>query len=436
MTLPKDFIEKYQEILGAQAQEFLASFEQEPVSAFRTNPLKKAQKVFPESIPRVPWGHYGKISGKSADHVTGLVYSQEPAAQMVAQIAAPQKGMRVLDLAAAPGGKTTHLLSYLGNTGLLVSNEISKKRSKILVENVERFGAQNVLVTNESPQRLAKTFRDYFDLIVLDAPCSGEGMFRKDPDASRYWHKNYPAECASLQREILVEAMKMLVPGGRLVYSTCTWSPEENEMVVSWLLETYDTLDLIPIRKINGMVDGIGIPEVARMYPHLFKGEGQFIAHLQDGRQLSAKRNKIKSATSRLSQEQKRLWQDFSKDNLITEPSGTLQTFGDELYCLPAELPDVSKLRIARNGLHLGTFKKKRFEPSFALGLALTSDQVKRSVALTDQQFRSYVSGNPLALNVTYLNGWYQLLVDGNGVGFAKIVGSTIKNFFPKGLRF
>lgn len=258
MNFPHGFKEKYQHLLGEDAAAFFATFDQEAVAAFRTNPLKEAQKVFDDPIPNTPWGHYGKVSGKSIEHATGLVYSQEPAAQIVAQVAQPKPGMKVLDLAAAPGGKTTQLLSYLDNQRLLVSNEIHKGRSKILVENVERFGARNVLVTNESADRLAKVFSGFFDLIVLDAPCSGEGMFRKQPDAMDYWSVEYPRECSLLQREILEDAVKMLVQGGSLVYSTCTWAPEENEEIVSWLLENYD-LELETIEKINGMQKALTI---------------------------------------------------------------------------------------------------------------------------------------------------------------------------------
>lgn len=434
MLLPEKFIDKYQRILGLEAADFLASFDQEAVSAFRVNPLKKVQQTFPDPIPDTPWGHYGKVSGKSAEHVSGLVYSQEPAAQMVAQVAAPEKGMRVLDLAAAPGGKSTHLLSYLANTGVLVSNEISNKRSKILVENIERFGARNVVVTNESADRLAKAFKNYFDLIVFDGPCSGEGMFRKDPAATQYWDSDYPAKCAALQKEILLDAMKMLAPGGTLVYSTCTWSPEENEEVVQWLLDEYDTLELVDIPKINGMVEGINMPEVARMYPHHFKGEGQFVAKLKDRREKET--IKVKSAKSNLTKEQIKLWQDFAVKHLKVTLDGLLQTFGDQLYLLPNGLPDLSKLKIARNGLHLGTFKKKRFEPSFALGLALTSDDIEQSLEIDIEQFNLYVSGNVVPLSEQVANGWYQVLVNGNGIGFAKVAGNTLKNYFPKGLRF
>ena len=433
MNFPNGFKEKYQHLLGEDAAAFFATFDQEAVAAFRTNPLKEAQKVFDDPIPNTPWGHYGKVSGKSIEHATGLVYSQEPAAQIVAQVAQPKPGMKVLDLAAAPGGKTTQLLSYLDNQGLLVSNEIHKGRSKILVENVERFGARNVLVTNESADRLAKVFSGFFDLIVLDAPCSGEGMFRKQPDAMDYWSVEYPRECSLLQREILEDALKMLVPGGSLVYSTCTWAPEENEEIVSWLLENYD-LELEMIEKINGMVEGIDYPETARMYPHRFKGEGQFVAkfhYLGENRPT-----KVPSKKDQLSAEQKKLWQEFAKKHLKVTLEGVLETFGDELYLVPLGLPDLRKVKIARNGLHLGTFKKNRFEPSFALGLALRPSEVRDSVAITPEDFVHYVAGETIQLKESHPNGWYQVVIEGNGLGFAKVTGQTLKNFYPKGLRF
>jgi len=433
MRFPTGFEEKYQRLLGKEAASFFSTFDQEPISAFRTNPLKEGQLTFSNPIPETNWGHYGKVSGKSPEHVTGLIYSQEPAAQMVAQVAHPHEGMRVLDLAAAPGGKSTHLLSYLNNTGLLVSNEINNKRSKILVENIERFGARNVLVTNESAERLAKVFSSFFDLIVLDAPCSGEGMFRKQPDAMDYWSLDYPAQCATLQREILEDAVKMLANGGELVYSTCTWAPEENEEIVAWLLDEFP-LELVDIPKLNGMTPGIDYPETARMYPHHFKGEGQFVAKFRFVGEH--KLPKLKPARSNLTADQRSLWQIFQKEHLKVELKGDLQTFGDQLYLLPLGLPDLSKVKIARNGLHLGTFKKKRFEPSFALGLALQPSEVRNKLELSQQDFEVYVGGETLQIKESLPNGWYQLIIHGNGLGFAKLANQTLKNYFPKGLRF
>lgn len=433
MRFPTGFEEKYQRLLGKEAASFFSTFDQEPISAFRTNPLKEGRVTFSNPIPGTKWGYYGKVSGKSPEHVTGLIYSQEPVAQMVAQVAHPHEGMRVLDLAAAPGGKSTHLLSYLNNTGLLVSNEINNKRSKILVENIERFGARNVLVTNESAERLAKVFSSFFDLIVLDAPCSGEGMFRKQPDAMDYWSLDYPAQCATLQREILEDAVKMLANGGELVYSTCTWAPEENEEIVAWLLDEFP-LELVDIPKLNGMTPGIDYPETARMYPHHFKGEGQFVAKFRFVGEH--KLPKLKPARSNLTAGQRSLWQIFQKEHLKVELKGDLQTFGDQLYLLPLGLPDLSKVKIARNGLHLGTFKKKRFEPSFALGLALQPSEVKNKLELSQQDFEVYVGGETLQIKESLPNGWYQLIIHGNGLGFAKLANQTLKNYFPKGLRF
>ncbi|EHI69630.1 NOL1/NOP2/sun family protein [Streptococcus ictaluri 707-05] len=391
--------------------------------------------VYDQAIANTKWGYYGKVSGKSIEHVTGCVYSQEPAAQMVAQVAVPKKGNRVLDLAAAPGCKTTHLLSYLDNTGLLVSNEISKKRSKILVENVERFGAQNVVVINESAENLAKVFPEFFDTIVFDGLCSGEGMFRKDPEAIQYWHKDYPLECANLQKSILDQSLAMPKPGGELIYSTCTWSQEENEGVVNWLLENYSYLQLLDIPKINGMVEGIDMPQAARMYPHYHKGEGQFVAKLKDTRSPQVTKP-VKAQKSNLTREQLELWKAFEKNQLKEPLKGFLQTFGDHLYLLPDGLPSLKHLKIARNGLELGVFKKKRFEPSFALGLALNPEDVLEKITISEEDFSAYVSGNVVNLADSYPNGWYQVVIKGNGLGFAKIVGKTLKNSFPKGLRF
>ena len=225
----------------------------------------------------------------------------------------------------------------------------------------------------------------------------------------------------------------MLATGGQLVYSTCTWAPEENEEIVAWLLENFP-LELLEIPKINGMVAGIDFPETARMYPHHFKGEGQFVAKFCFTGSQSAK--KIKPAKNKLTAEQRKLWQDFQKKHLKIELEGHLDTFGDNLYLLPAGLPDMAKLKIARNGLHLGEFKKNRFEPSFALGLALRPSEVVSALEIDDEAFSKYVAGETVQLSQNYPNGWYQVLAQGNGLGFAKITGNTLKNYFPKGLRF
>lgn len=423
MKLPLEFIEKYKAILGADFEKFSQTFDEPALSAFRINPQKEIKPVA-KKFEGSDFGYYGKISGKSKEFLVGEVYSQEPAAQMVGQIARPEKGWRVLDLCAAPGGKSSHLLSYLGQTGLLVANEISTKRSKILVENLERWGSRNSLILNEQPDRLSVVFPAFFDLIVVDAPCSGEGMFRKDPEAMSYWSPAYVAECAERQKEILTSAMKMLSPSGILVYSSCTWSPEEDEEIVAWLLENYPELELEYEKK---------------YWPFEFTGEGQFVARLrsrkEQGEKTSKSSRKAKSLKSNLSPEQVKLWQEFYSKNLMLPLEGRLQVFGDSLFLLPEALPDLSKLRIARNGLHLGLFKKNRFEPSYTLGLALNKHEARLEVELTDEEVIAFAQGHPIQKDRGLANGWTHLLSDGHGFGFAKSVAGVLKNNYPKGLR-
>ena len=312
MKLPTAFIEKYRQLLGDEADAFLASFDQPSCSGFRINPLKNGQptatiKTAQGKIEYVADGWFGKVDGKSLDHTAGWVYSQEPSAMYVGEVVDPKPGERVLDSCAAPGGKSTHLIAKMHDEGLLVANEIFRKRANILAENLERWGAKHAIVMNESPAELEKQFPQFFDRILVDAPCSGEGMFRKEPAGIEYWTPDYPSECANRQQKILSSAMKMLKPGGTLVYSTCTFAPEEDEQNAAWLLDNYD-LTMEPIQKYPGMDDGRpewgnGNPELTkavRLFPHHLKGEGHFIAKFRlqgdlsetAGSKPSAKKNK------------------------------------------------------------------------------------------------------------------------------------------------
>ena len=454
MQLPTDFIQKYQELLQEQAPAFLESLQGDVQKGFRLNPLKQnyqeVQFDLSKPVAYVPTGYYGEVSGKTIEHQAGYVYSQDLSAMYVAEVCAPQPGDKVLDLCAAPGGKTTHLAGLLKQSGLLVSNEINRKRASILAENVERIGAKNVIILNETPAKLASQFPEYFDKIVVDAPCSGEGMFRKDPNAINYWTKDYPATCALRQKEILQEALKMLRPGGQLVYSTCTFAPEEDEQIIAWLLKQYPTLEILPIQKFTGMDDGR--PEFAdnnptltntlRLMPHHFKGEGHFIAKLQDTRAQSEtivnNNKKKRSAKQQLSSEQYQLWQEFCQNTLVDFPTSIhqLKCYGDHLYLYQPEWPDLSKLKFMRPGLLLGTFKKKRFEPSYALALALQPQQVKNVLEVTSEQWQAYVAGNVVSLDKQVANGWYLLTCHKKPFSFGKVVYPQVKNFFPKALRF
>ncbi|MBU9787955.1 RsmF rRNA methyltransferase first C-terminal domain-containing protein [Lentilactobacillus sp. IMAU92037] len=452
MDLPTDFINKYQKLMGKpEADKFIASFSEPANHGFRLNPLKN---VKPKDLDyRYPtdhcqFGYRGTVSGKSVGHQAGAVYSQEPSAMYVGEVAHPQLNEKVLDLCAAPGGKTTHLGSYLQNAGLLIANEIDSKRAKVLVENVERFSFTNTIVTNTNPDALAEKLPGYFDRLLVDAPCSGEGMFRKDPEAVQYWNKDYPTECATRQRTILAAAVKNLRPGGELIYSTCTFAPEEDEQIISWLVTNYD-FEILPVKKFPGMDSGIpewadgneALRNCVRIFPHHFKGEGHFIAKLRKlgnpvNQETRDRPAKISRNISDLSRDQQQLWQAFKKETLNSASFGRLVSFKDDLYAVPEITPNLDGIKIVRLGLKLGTFKKKRFEPSYALALALKPSELKHTININDEDWAKYVHGDTFQVDRELMKGWYQIVCEDLPVGFVKVVNGTAKNFFPKGLRF
>lgn len=461
MNLPTAFVEKYQRLMGAaEAGQFIAALEDgQPVSGFRANPLKPGMpqatiKAATGQVPGVASGYYGQVDGKSVDHVTGWVYSQEPSAMNVATALAPQQGERVLDLCAAPGGKSTQLVAMMKNQGLLVANEIFTKRAKVLAENLERWGATNAVVVNESPATLEQQFPQFFDRILVDAPCSGEGMFRKDPAGIQYWNPDYPRECANRQQQILKSAMKMLKPGGTLVYSTCTFAPEEDEQNAAWLLREYPDLQICELPQQDGMDTGRpqwadGNPQLAkaiRLFPHHYHGEGHFIVKFrlagddQPTVNTRAKKRKKKGRKRQndnvVSKKEVAEWESWARAVIPDFAAGKLIKFGEQLYSIPDGIGSLAGLHVMRPGLHLGTLKKNRFEPSLALALSLSKYDQYRYLDITHDQWRQYVHGDTLTVSGSHDNGWYLLVAEGHPCGFGKLVGQTVKNFFPKGLRF
>lgn len=444
MKLPKEFCQKYQKLMGDHAEAFLKSFDREPTQGFRINPLKAhtpIEEKLDDPIPWAKWGYYGKVRGRTVDHQSGAVYDQEPSAMYVGTVVDPKPGEKVLDLCAAPGSKTTYLASLMNNQGLLVANEIIPKRAKVLASNLERFGVTNALTLNEPPHKMTKSFKRYFDKILVDAPCSGEGMFRKNPEAIKYCSLDYPKKCAERQRKILNQAVKMLKPGGTLVYSTCTFAPEEDEQVIAWLLDNYD-FKTVPVKKYPGMLGGQPqwanhnpeLKNAVRIFPNRVKGEGHFIAKLQKGTQGSPK--KIKTQRSNVPHRDRDLWNQFAKKDLVDFQPKNLIEFGRQLYAYNPDIPNLKKLQVVSPGLHLGTLKKNRFEPSYALALALHPDQVKHHVTISIDEWKKYVHGDTLPVDPKLPKGWYQLICWKQPIAFGKVVQGTIKNFFPKGLRF
>lgn len=455
MQLPDAFKDKYRRLMGtAEANALFDAMNGQAVSGWRANPLKVGLPQLAnesEAVPGVENGYFGKVDGHSLDHVTGWVYSQEPSAMNVGQVLAPQPGERVLDLCAAPGGKSTQIVALMKNKGLLVANEIFRKRAKILAENLERWGAKNTLVTNESPDKLEKRFAHYFDRVLVDAPCSGEGMFRKEPAGIEYWNPDYPAECANRQRKILVSAMNMLKPGGVLVYSTCTFAPEEDEQNAAWLLTTYQGLRIETVQKVAGMDDGRPewadgnqeLKKAIRIFPHHYRGEGHFIARfrLANTGAVTAKkykrRNKRQNKSNAVGRDERQYFAQWTDKVMPDYQVNKLVKLGAQLYDLPNGIDTIDDLKVISPGLHLGTLKKRRFEPSLALALASNGSDVKRKLEITEDQWRHYVHGETIKINdVTGGNGWYLLICNQHSCGFGKLVGTTLKNFFPKGLRF
>ena len=454
LKLPQDFIEKYQTLLGDEAEAFFKSLYEDVQKGFRVNSLKPhADHLQIDTLHPIPFiedGYYGTVSGRSLAHQAGYVYSQDISAMYVGQVVDAQPGETVLDLCAAPGGKSTHIAQQLNNQGLLVSNEINHKRASILVENLERFGAKNVIILNEDPAHIAQNLKYRFDKVVVDAPCSGEGMFRKDHNAIKYWHRDYPAECAARQRKILADALQTLKPGGELIYSTCTFSPEEDEQIVSWLLTTYPELELIEIPKFEGMDAGQpdfadGNPELTktvRLMPHHFKGEGQFVAKLHLNGQLQkvkTKKKNRKQNQSQLTADQFELWQqtiNHITDEWADVKRSNFKVFNNHLYYFDRNWPDIFAMKYMRPGLYLGEFKKKRFEPSYNLALTLNPDEGTTKVELSMDQWEKYMHGETVTLSNPGSNGWTLLTCEGVGFAFGKVVGSTGKNCMPTGLRF
>jgi NOL1/NOP2/fmu family ribosome biogenesis protein/23S rRNA U2552 (ribose-2'-O)-methylase RlmE/FtsJ len=325
-------------------------------------------------------------------------------------------GERILDLCAAPGGKTTQIAAGMQGEGLLISNEIHTARAKILAENVERMGIRNAIVTNESPDRLAGLFLNYFDKIMVDAPCSGEGMFRKTPEARDEWSVENVMLCAKRQLEILNCAAEMLKAGGRIVYSTCTFSKEENEDVIEAFCEGHEEFQLIT---------------KGRLFPHKVQGEGHFYAVLEKQGTLQKSDVQKKEVSFKGYKD----CEEFIKQNIRCPLYGTVVNFGDTLNLLPPGAPSLQGMKVLRAGLQLGTLKKNRFEPSHALALALRPDEVMHVVNLSIDSPEIYDFINGETFEYQGEKGWYLICVEGYSIGWGKLAGGVMKNHYPKGLR-
>lgn len=517
--LPQQFLDRMKGMLGDEYDSFLAAYGQEPFQALRLNALKQrsegrnaaelsggAETMGHREGIKVPWAencYYYEPSaqpGKHPYHQAGVYYIQEPSAMAPAELLEVQPGERVLDLCAAPGGKSTQIAARLRGEGFLLCNEINASRAKILSENVERMGIVNAYVTNETPERLAEVFPEYFDKILVDAPCSGEGMFRKNELACEEWSPENVDMCAKRQDGILDCAARMLRLGGRMVYSTCTFAPAENEGSVSRFLERWPEFETVPIEKEafgtgncsgsreyleKGMHSGEPCPAAAasqskgladhdtardmlcledtlRLWPHRIKGEGHFAALLEKpgapeaGYRRYAANGLVTGVPEKELSEYRMFCQEvFGKKEI---PFGQNRKmcylrFGDNLYMVSDEMPSVKGLKVLRPGLHVGTLKKNRFEPSHGLALALSPDEVlrvwnlcyeenshsneegacRKEGSFDKREVSAYLKGETFPAEGE--KGWYLICVDGFGIGWGKLAGGLMKNHYPRGLR-
>lgn len=462
--LPEAFKEKMKNLLGAEYEPFLESYEKERVQGLRRNPLKVDKETFlkqmPFSLTEIPWAeegyYYGAEDrpGRHPYHDAGLYYIQEPSAMAVVGLLEPEPGDYVLDLCAAPGGKTTQIAGRLGGEGFLLSNEIHPARAKILSQNVERMGIKNCVVANETPERLAERFPAYFDKIVVDAPCSGEGMFRKDEAARTEWSPDHVAMCAERQARILDSAAAMLKGGGRMVYSTCTFSPEEDEMAVEHFLKAHPEFSIENRGRRTGLSSGrpewslskrSDLAETYRIWPHHTEGEGHYLAVLKKAENSGeTKKRELPNYWK-----DRTVWKEYERfcRELFAEPEQYLNRseyilFGDQLYLMPEGMTDLTGLKVVRPGLHMGTVKKNRFEPSHALALSMKEEEARLHLSLEGEggEVLRYLRGETLSVPegneaLKGRKGWVLVTVDGWSLGFVKLAGGILKNHYPKGLR-
>lgn len=450
MNLPIEFENRMKEMLGEEYEAFIGSYDEERAYGLRYNPLKINRQEFEKNVPsildRVPWaeeGYYYNPSmqpGKSSLHEAGAYYIQEPSAMSAAELLEVKPGEFVCDLCAAPGGKSTQIAGKLMGEGLLVTNEYYGSRAKILSQNIERMGVRNAVVLNEGTEKIADRFPEFFDKVMVDAPCSGEGMFRKDEVAINEWSPSQVIVCAERQGMILDNAAKIVKPGGAMVYSTCTFSIEENENAVKEFLERNKDFR-IEKPSIHEKLVAAGFEEnngMYRLWPHKLKGEGHFAVRfvkevLAEDEEASYKRKLVENIAKKADL---KYYEEFAASTLNIKLEGQIIMFGDSIYLLPEGMISLKGLKVERAGLKLGMNKKNRFEPDHALALALKIEDVKQVVntsSIDSSDIDKYIRGE--VIECPYNSGWTLVAVDGVSIGWGKASNESLKNHYPKGLR-
>lgn len=459
INLPEKFETKMKSLLQEEYDAYLQCYEEPRHYGLRVNTNKisveEFLKIAPWPLTPVPWisnGFYydgDSVSpSKHPYYFAGLYYLQEPSAMTPADRIPVNPGERVLDVCAAPGGKATELGAKLGGKGVLIANDISNSRARGLLKNLELFGIGNMMVISEEPGKLTEYFPEYFDKILIDAPCSGEGMFRKDKKMVRAWEEHGPEFFSRLQRSIITQAAEMLKPGGMILYSTCTFDPLENEQTVEYLLESCPEFEICPMKGYEGFCEGM--PEytktkseeykkTVRIFPHRMQGEGHYLALLKKGgtTEQVPEGKAVKSRQKKLPEE----LEVFLKDLAWETDKTRLDIREERVYYMPEGLPDLRGVRFLRSGLLLGEVKKNRFEPSQALAMCLKKEEYPRILdfSVADERVIKYLKGETLDVEDRTdrrEKGWYLVCVDGYPLGFGKLANQTLKNKYLPGWRW
>ena len=445
--LPERFLKRMSEMLGEEYPDFEKALSEPNVRAVRVNETKISVERFLSltelDVSPIPYAREGFIPsntkgiGKSPEHHAGMFYVQDPGAMATVKALDIQRGWRVLDACSAPGGKASQLATAIGDDGVLLANEYVPKRAKIIVSNFERLGIKNAVVTSLDTAKIGEMFEGYFNLVLCDAPCSGEGMFRKYDEALEEWSEDNVRLCAERQAQILNNLAPTVAEGGYLLYSTCTYSKEENEDTVAGFLASHPDFSLCPVREelISATADGLdGLLQARRFYPHLTPGEGQFIALMKKDGNLGILPTILYKENVKLpTKDELAVVTNFLKENLSATPSGRIIKWGEQLALIPHDLP-IPPYSVFMPGVMLGEVKKGNFFPHHQLFSAL-GDLFLRKENLTkdDQRVQKYLRGEEIDTDLP--GGWCAVLYEGVPLGGGKISGGKIKNHYPKGLR-
>ncbi len=457
LKLSEEYLNRMRDLLGEEEfSAYLKSFDEERLYGLRVNTAKVTPEAFPElvswdlkPVPWIPNGFYYEGTERPAKdpyYYAGLYYLQEPSAMTPAMLLPVKPGDRVLDLCGAPGGKSTELGVKLAGKGVLISNDISNSRAKALLKNLELWGISNICVTSETPDKLADVFGPWFDKILIDAPCSGEGMFRKDDDMVKSYEERGPEYYSEIQKEITDQAVRMLAPGGLLLYSTCTFSRCEDEEIICHILENHQEMELIRLPLFEGASEGIGLDGCIRLFPHKIKGEGHFISLLRKnggGAERTAAGSRERSRTEPQGKKAPALPTELTDFLALMNrefEDSRIMIKNDSVYYLPENFVPAKELRYLRTGLLLGELKNKRFEPGQVLAMTLHAEEFRQTISWKKEDDRviRYLKGETISLTPEEgpVKGWCLVCVDGYPLGFAKGTGMALKNKYYPGWRW